>query len=1245
MVLILFALITLLSFLSREPGALTRAWLRLLFQVFGWGAYVVPVGIGAIGVWLIWRHFGDQLPPLDPIRISGTLLAFIALLTLMHATIESFSPLGEVYINPALNDPSQPEYSPNAVWENAVACPARPQEYLNRGWVRTQAYLGSYDLAACGHGGGYLGAFIVVTLANLLGPIATFVIAIAVLIGGGLMAARMTLKDAMGQVASGVQNVRDRRAAAGAGAPGGIRRGGKPQPEEEGEEAAKPASGRAAGKSTEEKPQPVLPGRPSIVTGKGPAGSPASPATAARAGAAPGGIASSPSAPAESKTAAPAAAGSGSPAQRPGAAPAGRPTIPPRPGTPAEEKPEESKPQTAPSPAAPSAQPGVPPARPGAPPSGGPGERPASGRPPGAPGAGSPFPRPAASPPLPGRPDPAADEDEDDDDDEPDSPAPGTPPTGGGVPGGTMRPGGPGIPGAPPGIGRPGGPPGQVRPGGPPSSPSGSLPRPGDATKPEDEEERLGTGASGRPRTFGPATPPSSLGGSPGAPRPNLPGAPAPRPGAPRPVDATLEDEDEPSSEQIIRELVEDSKGGPPRPGLPTGNSDNKPGQPTGRPGLPAGAPPRPGIPATIREPGEEPVKKEETASDARPAAPPRPGLAGQGPAASRPTPGTPAPTGPRPSGGPVSPPPTTTTQAKPPKAPEAEQKPGTPKWEMPAISLLNPAVRKVMSDEELRSRAEIIEQTLSSFGAPGRVVEVNRGPVITQFGVEPDYIDGRAGKRIKVKVGKISALADDLALVLAAPTIRIEAPVPGKGYVGIEVPNAEPAIVGLRDTMDTPEFHKLDTTLKLALGQDVSGHPVVADMTSMPHLLIAGTTGSGKSVCVNGIICTMLMTNTPDELKMIMVDPKRVELTNYNGIPHLMAPVVTELERIVGVLKWVQREMDERYRRFAVAGARNITDYNTRIDRGQIEAQEKLPYILVIVDELADLMMLAPDETERVITRLAQMARATGIHIIISTQRPSVDVVTGLIKANFPARIAFAVATGVDSRVILDTPGAEKLLGRGDMLFQAPDAPLPQRVQGVYVSDEEINSIVKFWREQAAKHGVQPNVTRLDRLTTTGGFEQPAGSGSERMAAMGGTPGGLQQRALFDANADEGDDLFDEAVELVRDMGKASISLLQRHLRIGYTRAARLIDIMEERGVIGPHEGGSKPRVVLGPDGKPLRELDEDDEDEDLDFDGEDEDDLDDEEEAQAGPALNVKPAPSGSANPGGEKKEQDTE
>jgi S-DNA-T family DNA segregation ATPase FtsK/SpoIIIE len=635
--------------------------------------------------------------------------------------------------------------------------------------------------------------------------------------------------------------------------------------------------------------------------------------------------------------------------------------------------------------------------------------------------------------------------------------------------------------------------------------------------------------------------------------------------------------------------------GTPGNPGLPVrppgggnpGPANNNPGTP---PSL-GSAPPRASIPAAA-VPGTRPPVSAPTGVPS-----PRPGDGA--PAAPKPPiPGTPAsglPGASAVAGAPAH------TPAAPPKIESASTK-EKPEWKMPLVEdMLTAIPSKPMTDEELRRRAEVIEQTLSSFGAPGRVVEVNQGPVITQFGVEPDYIDGRAGKRIKVKVGKISALADDLALSLAAPSIRIEAPVPGKGFVGIEVPNAEPSVVNLRSVMDTPEFQKLSGPIKLALGQDVSGQPVLADLSAMPHLLIAGTTGSGKSVCVNGIICTMLMTHTPETLKMIMVDPKRVELTNYNGIPHLMAPVVTELERIVGVLKWVQREMDERYRSFAMAGARNIQDYNERIDRGQIKDGKRLPFLIVIVDELADLMMLAPDETERVITRLAQMARATGIHIILSTQRPSVDVVTGLIKANFPARIAFAVATGVDSRVILDGPGAEKLLGRGDMLFQSPDSPMPLRMQGVYLSDKEIQKIVDYWRDQASKAGYTGGQALLTfagpGLGASTGPRQSAESFNPRLAS----PKPLFEDDTVDVDGDGVDDLFDEAVELVRDMEKASISLLQRHLRIGYTRAARLIDLMEDRGVIGPHEGGSKPRTVLGPDGKPLSVISDDDEDDDL--------------------------------------------
>ena len=578
--------------------------------------------------------------------------------------------------------------------------------------------------------------------------------------------------------------------------------------------------------------------------------------------------------------------------------------------------------------------------------------------------------------------------------------------------------------------------------------------------------------------------------------------------------------------------------------------------------------------------------------------------------------------------------------------APAMPEPASVPEWHMPDFRrVLDPVAEQNINDELLLDRARIIEDTLASFGAPGKVVEVNPGPAITQFGVEPDYVEGRGGKRTRVKVQAIARLADDLALSLAARSIRIEAPVPGKGFVGIEVPNSETALVSLRDIMEGPEFAHLDTKLRIGLGQSVDGTPVAADMTTMPHLLIAGTTGSGKSVCVNAIIACLLLENTPDDLRMIMVDPKRVELTGYNGIPHLVAPVVVDLERIVSVLKWVTREMDDRYRKFNERGARNILSYNSLLP----PTEKKLPYLVVIIDELADLMMLAPDETERVLTRLAQMARATGIHLIISTQRPSVDVVTGLIKANFPSRIAFAVASSVDSRVILDQPGAEKLLGRGDMLFQAPDAAAPVRLQGVFVSDTELTRLVNHWK------GVRPidEAPRPAAALETGlsGGSMPRGGSTSPSRGSGMPYGGdvtsrnslpiaqsrgekyspptpvrdtTQKPNFWEESAstsaerkikpsgDDVDDLYDEAVAVVRRLKKASVSLLQRQLRIGYTRAARLIDVMEERGVVGGAQSGSKPRKVVGYSDDDIDLNMDDDENEDYldDEDFEDEDD-----------------------------------
>ena len=483
--------------------------------------------------------------------------------------------------------------------------------------------------------------------------------------------------------------------------------------------------------------------------------------------------------------------------------------------------------------------------------------------------------------------------------------------------------------------------------------------------------------------------------------------------------------------------------------------------------------------------------------------------------------------------------------------------------WELPDMpAILEPGGQDQADKTFERERARLIEETLQSFGAPAKVVEINRGPTITQFGVEPDFIEGRGGRRVKVKVSKISSLADDLALALAASSIRVEAPVPGKGFIGIEVPNAEVALVALRDVMESPEFAKAESPLKLGLGRDVSGHPVVADLASMPHLLIAGTTGSGKSVCINAVIASLLLQNTPDVMRLFMIDPKRVELTYYNGIPHLLAPVVVDLERVVQALQWISKQMDDRYRRFAMEGVRNIEEFNGRM---RLTGQKTMHYVVLIVDELADLMMLAPDETERVLTRLAQLARATGIHLVIATQRPSVDVVTGLIKANFPARIAFAVASSVDSRVILDQPGAERLLGHGDMLFQPPDAAAPRRLQGVYVSEPELARLIRYWKNAALG----------------GDATQPAAP-VRTEAIPGNAP--LKQAPLWEdvEQGDAEDDLFEEAVVLVRRMRKASISMLQRHLRIGYTRAARLIDELEQRGIVGPEPGGSQAREVL---------------------------------------------------------------
>jgi S-DNA-T family DNA segregation ATPase FtsK/SpoIIIE len=487
---------------------------------------------------------------------------------------------------------------------------------------------------------------------------------------------------------------------------------------------------------------------------------------------------------------------------------------------------------------------------------------------------------------------------------------------------------------------------------------------------------------------------------------------------------------------------------------------------------------------------------------------------------------------------------------------------PATPsrrEWQLPTVKdVLERNVPQDASDAEIRRKVCIIEETLLSFGVPGKVVEVNQGPTVTQFGLKPGYVerkgpDGRRS-RAKVKVSKIGALANDLSLALAAAPIRIEAPVPGRSMIGIEVPNDEASLVPLRRIMESNAFDQTSSRLQVALGQDVSGQPVVADLARMPHLLIAGATGSGKSVCINSIATCLLLRNTPEDLRLLMIDPKMVELVNFNGIPHLLSPVVVEVERVVGTLRWVLREMDRRYRLFSAAAARNLDHFNEELSA---RGGKPLPYIVVVLDELADLMMAAPDEVERSLCRLAQMSRATGIHLIVATQRPSVDVVTGLIKANFPARISFAVTSQADSRVIIDAGGAEKLLGRGDMLYVAADASSPVRLQGCFVSDREIERLVHFWK----------------------GLDVPRSAKPEELIQQELWP---QQSAAVKEEVEDDDQLLDEAITLVKREKRASTTLLQRRLRIGYVRAARLMDALEERGIVGPVESAGLGREVL---------------------------------------------------------------
>ena len=472
--------------------------------------------------------------------------------------------------------------------------------------------------------------------------------------------------------------------------------------------------------------------------------------------------------------------------------------------------------------------------------------------------------------------------------------------------------------------------------------------------------------------------------------------------------------------------------------------------------------------------------------------------------------------------------------------------------YHLPPTSLLaQPVPRNNDSlNREIEEKIHILEQTLTSFGIKAGVTRVAVGPAITRYEIQPP-----AG----IKVSRIVGLADDIALAMAAPDVRIEAPIPGKAAVGIEVPNREIATVHLRELLESDEFISAASRLTVALGRDIAGAPIVADLGRMPHLLVAGATGSGKSVCINTLIASILFKATPDEVKLLMIDPKMVELTTYNGIPHLVAPVVTDAKKAAGTLRWAVKEMEHRYELFAAAGVRDINRYNELVRTAPNGAgaeqngapRRPLPCVVIIIDELADLMMVAPADVEDAVCRLAQMARAAGMHLVVATQRPSVDVITGLIKANIPSRISFAVSSQIDSRTILDMAGAEKLLGKGDMLFFPVGAPKPVRVQGAFLSDAEVESLTSFLREQAKPVYDEQAV------------QAPPVEGKSS------------------APDDEEDELLPQAVEILIENGSASISMLQRRLHIGYARAARLIDIMERRGIVGGFEG-SKPRAVL---------------------------------------------------------------
>lgn len=462
--------------------------------------------------------------------------------------------------------------------------------------------------------------------------------------------------------------------------------------------------------------------------------------------------------------------------------------------------------------------------------------------------------------------------------------------------------------------------------------------------------------------------------------------------------------------------------------------------------------------------------------------------------------------------------------------------------WEFPSLSLLSDGPGEKADRGDVRKNADVIEKTLESFGIRAHVEEVNPGPAVTQYAMK--LAQG-------TKISKITSLTSDLALALAAPTgqVRIEAPIPGRDMVGLEIPNRGLEFVTLKRMLLSEPFQKTKSKLSVALGLDVSGNPLIGDIAKMPHVLIAGTTGSGKSVLLNAWICSLLYRTTPAEVRLILIDPKRVEMVGYNGIPHLLTPVIVETDKILSSLRWAMQEMERRYKQFAEVGVRNLDSFN------ELSGFQALPYIVIFIDELADLMAYAPVEVEDTICRIAQMARATGIHLVLATQRPSVDVVTGLIKANVPARIAFSVSSMMDSRVVIDTPGAERLLGRGDMLYVPPDQAKPMRIQGTFVSEKEVTKVVEFFKNKDVPVQYTEEVT------------------SQTHGAM--------KKGNGNTNSDGRDALFEDALRLVCQHDKASASLLQRRLSVGYARAARILDQLESSGVIGPGEG-SKPRDVL---------------------------------------------------------------